>query len=131
MTPQATQFYSGITQIFGLSNNSALPPDLRETLAQLVKTVGPGIDIPGFAALSSATDLNGGTGAAFPKADHLGMTWSSVLSTSTRSSRTMRRRTRRIPCQYRTNSSPDSGSGSEVDHVLPQANRTSRRRGDH
>lgn len=37
-TPQAPQFYCDMTQILELSNNSALLPDLRETLAQLVET---------------------------------------------------------------------------------------------
>ena len=61
-TGQAEKFYSDITQILELSNTTStlLPLDLQETLAQLVKTVGPAADIPESALGRSASGNRGG-----------------------------------------------------------------------
>ncbi|KAL5485897.1 hypothetical protein ACEPAI_6940 [Sanghuangporus weigelae] len=61
---QAAQFYNDMTQILELSNDTALPPELYDTLAQSVKTVGFGLEVPDATGSSSVGLLNGGTSSA-------------------------------------------------------------------
>ncbi|KAL5525890.1 hypothetical protein ACEPAG_7228 [Sanghuangporus baumii] len=57
---QAAKFYNDMTQILELSNDTALSPELPDTLAQLVKTVGHGLEVPDAAGSSSVGLPNDG-----------------------------------------------------------------------
>ena len=125
-TGQSEKFYSDMTQLLELtSTGSHLPPELQETLAQLVKTVGSSSDIPESAFSGSAVDLagtgsaggGGGAGGDEPKMEANDADFFSFLDFST--FQDGKPETPDLVPHSSTNPSPESGAGSEAEHPPP------------
>ncbi|EJD06618.1 uncharacterized protein FOMMEDRAFT_138512 [Fomitiporia mediterranea MF3/22] len=115
---QAAQFYSDMTQLLELTNNSALPSELQDTLAQLAKTVGSGFDIPDVPGSSSASNL-ASAGTASPKATDGDDSFLRFLDFSSFQQDDDKPDTPELVPTSSTNPSPESGAGSEADHPPP------------
>ena len=123
---QAAQFYSDMTQILELSNDTALPPELHETLAQLVKTVGNGMEVPDAAGSTPMGMSNAGVSS--PKIADGDDSFFSFLDFTAFQQDDDKPDTPELVPTSSTNPSPESGAGSETDH--PPAPTTSGSIGD-
>ncbi|OCB85318.1 hypothetical protein A7U60_g7623 [Sanghuangporus baumii] len=123
---QAAQFYNDMTQILELSNDTALPPELHDTLAQLVKTVGHGLEVPDATGSSSVGLPSGGTSS--PKVADGDDSFFSFLDFTAFQQDDEKADTPELVPTSSTNPSPESGTGSETEH--PPAPATSGSVGD-